>query len=519
MKRRNFIGTMTAAAALGTASRGFAQNSPDAAEGETSSESSAPFGFESVASIAAGVASREWESPARKLSGPFADIDYDAYRAIRFRRDADPWKDIPGFGLDLLSPGMIFYEPVRINMVNEGIPQPMPFDPSVFDFDPAFFPADAADATPDEMGWSGFRIRNALNKPDILDELAVFQGASYFRVLGRGNRYGLSARGLAIRTGSAEGEEFPVFREYWIHQPNQETGSVTIQALLDSRSVAGAYEFVITPGTDSLVKTRVALFPRTDLDRVGIAPLTSMFWFGPADGGIFDDYRPAVHDSDGLQMITGSGQRLWRVLSNPAKLQISAFVDQDPRGFGLIQRPRDFVDYEDAEANYELRPSAWIEPKGDWGRGTVSLIEIPVDSEFHDNIVSFWQPSDPLEAGTRSDFAYTLGFGDRVVPEATLARVASTRSGLSVNRPGVSGFVIDFDLAPFTGRDDPAAVVNAARGKIENAYLLRLPEQGLMRLSFEYLPEGAEVADLSAVLEGSEGMNLSETWLYRWSEG
>ncbi|SDE87664.1 glucans biosynthesis protein [Paracoccus isoporae] len=510
---------MSAAMAMTQAARVQAQAAPQDEDAASAPEPADPFGFESVAAIAAGWASREWESPARELSGPFADIDYDAYRAIRFRRDADPWRDIPGFGLDLLSPGMIFYEPVRVNLVTDGVPQPMPFDPSVFDFDPNFFPEDAASATPDEMGWSGFRIRSALNRPDILDELAVFQGASYFRVLGRGNTYGLSARGLAIRTGSAEGEEFPVFREFWIHRPNPENGRVTIQALLDSRSVSGAYEFVIMPGAVSVLNTRVALFPRVELEGVGIAPLTSMYWFGPADGATFDDYRPAVHDSNGLQMVTGSGQRLWRALSNPTKLQISAFVDQDPRGFGLIQRPRDFADYQDAEAKYESRPSAWIRPTGDWGKGTVSLIEIPVESEFHDNIVSFWQPSEPLAAGTRADYGYRLSFGEEVVDPGTQAKVIATRSGRSVNRKGVHSFVIDFDLAPFIGRDDPSARVNAAKGQIEHPYLLRLEQEGLLRLSFEYLADGAEVADLSAVLEGSEGLNLSETWLYRWSEG
>lgn len=498
---------------LGHAAKPFAQEAapPDAAP-------AAPFGFESVAAIAAGVSARAWENPSRPLTGPYADINYDAYRGIRFRRDADPWKDIGGFGLDLLSPGMIFHEPVRINFVTGGVPRAMPFDPSVFDFDPAFFPEDASQASPDEMGWSGFRIRHALNRPDVLDELAVFQGASYFRVLGRGSHYGLSARGLAIGTGSAEGEEFPVFNEFWIHDPNPETGTITIQALLDSRSVAGAYEFVIAPGAATVLTTRVALFPRKDMSNVGIAPLTSMFWFGPADGAGQDDYRPAVHDSDGLQMWTGSGQQLWRVLSNPAKLQISAFVDQDPRGFGLIQRPRAFADYEDAEARYEKRPSAWIEPTGDWGRGNVTLIEIPVDSEFHDNIVSYWQPAEPLKAGNRTDFGYRLGFGNEVVAPTTLAQVVSTRSGLSINRKNVRSFFVDFELAPFEGRDDPEIELSAARGTLEHPYILRLPAENILRLSFEYVPDGSGASDLSAVLRGPEG-NLTETWLYRWSGG
>lgn len=483
---------------------------------EPEAEPAQPFGFESVAAIAAGVASRAWENPSRPLTGVFADVSYDAYRAMRFKREADPWADIPGFGLDLLPPGMIFHEPVRINFVTGGVPRAMPFDPAVFDFDPAFFPAEAAASAPDQMGWSGFRIRSALNRPDVLDELAVFQGASYLRVLGRGSHYGLSARGLAIGTGSAEGEEFPVFTEFWIHDPDPETGVITIQALLDSRSVAGAYEFVMVPGAATTLRTRLALFARRDLSQVGIAPLTSMYWFGPADGASQDDYRPAVHDSNGLQMRTGSGQQLWRALNNPAKLQISAFVDKDPQGFGLIQRPREFAQYQDAEARYEKRPSAWISPTGDWGRGTVTLIEIPVDSEFHDNIVSFWQPAEPLRAGIRTDFGYDLSFGTDVIAPGTLAMVLATRSGRSINRRNVRSFFIDFDLAPFDGRPDPEIQLSAMRGAVEHPYLLRLPAEGLMRLSFEYTPDGTNASDLRAVLTGPEGA-LSETWLYRWA--
>lgn len=515
MKRRNFIGTISAALAIGSAAKGLAQDS-EGPPPSTDEGTGTTFGFESVASIAVGLASREWKSPSRPLTGPFKDVDYDSYRAIRFRRDADPWKDIAGFGLDLLSPGMIFHEPVRINYVTNGEPRPVPFDPSVFNFDPKFFPEDASQASPDEMGWSGFRIRSALNRPDVLDELAVFQGASYFRVLGRGNRYGLSARGLAIGTGSTEGEEFPIFSEFWIHDPDPETGTITIQALLDSKSVAGAYEFIITPGAATVLTARIALIPRQDLSRIGIAPLTSMYWFGPADHSGQNDYRPAVHDSDGLAMTTGSGQRLWRVLSNPEKLQLSAFVDENPRGFGLIQRPRAFSDYEDAEARYELRPSGWIQPTGNWGKGTVSLIEIPVDSEFHDNIVTFWQPTAPLTAGNRADFGYLLGFGSNVISDSTLAKIIATRSGLSINRKGAHTFIVDFELAPFEGREDPEIQLNAVRGKITNPYLLRLPEENLMRLAFEYQPDGSTISDLSAVLANDTG-NLSETWLYRWS--
>ncbi len=477
-----------------------------------------PFDFEQVAQIAAELAARDYAKPAATLSGPFKDLGYDAYRGIRFDRAADPWKDLAGFGLDLLPPGMLYTDPVRINLVEDGAVRPLPFDPSVFIFDDISFPPDARQADPGDMGWSGFRLRSRLNRPDFLDELAVFQGASYFRVLARGTRYGLSARGLALGTGTPEGEEFPSFREFWIHTPGPQEQAIMIHALLDSPSTTGAFQFVIRPGSETVMATRVALFPRQELKAAGLAPLTSMFWFGPADGTGTDDYRRAVHDSDGLQMVTGTGQRLWRALNNPATLQISAFVDENPRGFGLMQRARDFEDYQDAEAAYELRPSAWTVPRGPWGKGAVSLVEIPVQNEFHDNIVSFWQPEAPLAAGQRHDFAYDLVFGLHLGDDAPLARVRGTRTGKSINRKGARTYMIDFDLALFRDQPDPTAAVTTSAGKVEHPYVVRLPGEDILRLAFEFLPEGATMADLSASLNGPAGA-LSETWLFRWAEG
>lgn len=513
---------MAAVLAGGTLSAGtvparlWAQAAPAADSGPAAPAAAAPFGFEDVARIAADLARAAYVAPDSRLQAPFADLGYDAYRGIRFRREADPWAAVDGFGLDLLAPGMLFTDPVRINLVEEGVVRNLPFDPSVFEYHPNSFPPDAGQTPPGNMGWSGFRLRTVLNRPGVLDELAVFQGASYFRVLGRGNRYGLSARGLAIGTGSAAGEEFPAFREFWIHSPAD--GAVTIHALLDSPSVAGAFQFVLTPGDATVVATRVALFPRRDLAEVGIAPLTSMFWFGPGDRGSFDDYRPAVHDSDGLEMVTGGGEHLWRALSNPRTLQISAFADRDPRGFGLMQRRRDFADYQDAEASYELRPSGWVRPRGEWGEGTVVLVEIPVTNEFHDNIVSYWQPAQPLAAGMRHDYAYDLGFGMAPGDDYPIARIVQSRSGEAINAPGARSFFVDFDLELFEGQADPVAVVSASAGRIEHPYVIRLPQAGVMRLSFQFDPERADLAELSARLESGD-TRMSETWLYRWSRG
>ena len=523
MKRRVFLGTLTSVLAAGAT--GLHAQVPAAAPSAAPSDASAAqpsaavqFGFEEVARIAADLARADYVAPQGKLEFPFADLGYDAYRGIRFRRDADPWGALGRFGLDLLPPGMLFTDPVRINLIENGVPRNLPFDPAAFDFDSNGFPPDAAKAPAGQMGWSGFRLRTVLNRPGVLDELAVFQGASYFRVIGQGNLYGLSARGLALDTGLPGGEEFPAFREFWITTPAEDADEIRVLALLDSPSVAGAFEFVLRPGRDTVVATRVALIPRRPLDGAGIAPLTSMFWFGPGDRGSFDDYRPAVHDSDGLQMTTGTGAHLWRALSNPEALQISAFADRDPRGFGLMQRTRRFEDFQDAEAGYERRPSCWVAPQGDWGQGAVVLVEIPVENEFHDNIVSFWRPGEPLAPGVRHDFAYDLAFGMSPGPADPVARVVGSRSGRSVNAKDARSVFIDFELAPFVDLPDPTPVVTTSAGTIRHPYVKRLPERGVMRLAFEFSPERADLAELSARLDAGR-ITISETWLSRWTKG
>ena len=499
-----------------------AQTAPDGAapaEGEVNTPPPAPtttFGFEEVASLAAERATRVYEQPVAEQVGSFANLTYDQYRGIRFRRDHDPFAGNPMFGMDLLPPGAIFYEPVNISIVRDGVPHRLEFDPAMLEFDPSQFPDGADLQTKGNMGWSGFRLRTILNRPGVIDEFLVFQGATYFRAVARGTIYGLSARGLAIKTGSPDGEEFPLFTDFWIQEPAEGSGWVRIHALLDSKSVAGAFQFDVNPGAVTMVRTRVALFPRVDLQNTGLAPLTSMFWFGPASRREVDDYRPAVHDSDGLQMHTGAGQALWRTLGAHKTLQISSFVDNNPRGFGLVQRSRDFDDYQDAEALYHLRPSAWIEPEGNWGEGEVRLVEIPVENEFNDNIVSYWVPKDPLTKDKRHEFQYRLIFAPLPANDLPLAKVRQVRSGRSINSQATRSVIVDFDLSLFSDAM-PESKVTTSAGTIVHAYLKPLVDQGVLRLAFEFEPGNATLADLQAVLVSPEGVAQSETWLARWT--
>lgn len=522
MKRRQFLNAATALAAGSAFAATPAQAQSDAeAQASANADATAEavpttFDFEEVAAIAAERASTIYTQPVADQVGSFANLNYDQYRGIRFRRGADPLGGHGRFAMDLLPPGSIFYEPINISIVNDGVPQKLVFDPHLLDFDPSQFPDGADLDTVGGMGWSGFRLRTVLNRPGLMDEFLVFQGASYFRAVARGTLYGLSARGLAIKTGSPQGEEFPLFTDFWIHRPAETSDWVRIHAVLDSKSVTAAFQFDVNPGAVTMVRHRVAIFPRVELRETGIAPLTSMFWFSPASRRAVDDYRPAVHDSDGLQMHTGAGQALWRSLTAPSTLQISSFVDNNPAGFGLVQRNREFETYQDAEAMYHLRPSVWIQPEGDWGEGEVRLIEIPVQNEFNDNIVSYWLPKAPLARGTRHEFRYRMSFAPLPSNDVPLAKVRQVRSGRSINVETTRSFIVDFDLSLFTD-ELPESRVTASAGNIVHAYLKPLPEQRVLRLAFEFAPGDATLADLQAVLVGKDGLALSETWLTRWS--
>ncbi|MDB6179317.1 glucan biosynthesis protein G [Paracoccus sp. Z330] len=521
MKRREFLNAATAAAAGGAfvATPVKAQSQTEGAPAETDQPGApapAPFGFEDVAELATERAKSVYKQPVAEQVGSFADLNYDQYRGIRFKGENDPLTRTKRFAMDLLPPGMIFYEPVNISIVRDGVPVKLGFDPKLLEFDPSQFPDGADLETRGDMGWSGFRLRTILNRPGVMDEFLVFQGASYFRAVARGTLYGLSARGLAIKTGSPDGEEFPLFTDFWVHEPDETSEWVRIHALLDSKSLTAAFQFDVNPGAVTMVRTRVAIFPRVDLQHTGIAPLTSMFWFSPASRRNVDDYRPAVHDSDGLQMHTGAGQALWRSLASHKALQISSFVDDNPRGFGLIQRNRHFTDYQDAEAMYHQRPSAWIQPEGEWGAGEVRLIEIPVENEFNDNIVSYWLPKEVMKKDERHEFRYRLSFAPLPPNDVPLAKVRQVRAGRSINVETTRSFIIDFDLSLF--RDElPQSQVTTSAGRIVHAYLKPLSDQNVLRLAFEFEPGDATLADLQALLIDKDGVALSETWLSRWS--
>ena len=474
---------------------------------------SSPFSRAILVARAEELAKQEYVEP-QTNSDANSKLSYDQYRSIHFQKGASIWAhQNRTFTLDLFHPGYIFDTPVNINLVIGGMGRRVLFKSELFDYGPEVGSAPPNDE--DDGGYSGFRVRAPINRPDVNDEFLVYQGASYFRAVARNQSYGISARGLAIRTARPEGEEFPVFTDFWIERPPEHATSITIHALLQSRSIVGAYTFTATPGSETDIDVLATLFPRRQITNFGIAPLMSMFLFDASSGrGRFDDFRSAVHNSDGLEMLTGRGERVWRPLANPRTLQVSAFLDRGPKGFGLLQRKRRFEEYQDSDSHFERRPSIWVEPRGDWGDGHVELVEIPTDREIHDNIVAYWQSAAPLPAGKATEFSYRLRWLTEPL-DTSVARVVSTRAGAASGSGDQRQFVVDF-LGAFAPPNDVEINVSSSAGKVLSPRGAIVTDTGAYRVTFELAPERNDVVELRLQLV-SKNQPWSETWLYRWS--
>lgn len=462
--------------------------------------------------MAQALASRPYVAPDAALPAALAGASYDQYRDLRYRADRALWRDQAqaGFQAQFFHRGFLFKPRVEMHVVKDGQARSLPFSTALFDYAPNVAPQ------LDDIGFAGFRLHAPLNRDDYFDEFCTFLGASYFRAVGRGLGYGLSARGLALGSGDPGAEEFPVFRAFWLHAPTRGEQTIVVDALLDGPSVAGAYRFLITPGDDTVFEVDARLFPRVDLADAGIAPLTSMFHFDASGRAGVDDYRPAVHDSDGLALLGRQGEALWRPLHNPRSIQHSGFQGRAPRGFGLMQRKRAFADFQDAEARYERRPSAWVEPLDDWGDGEVHLVEIPTADEYLDNIVAFWRPAAVLTAGRESRWRYRLHWSAPPRWRPELAHVVATRIGaVPRTTTGTRLIVIDLDGGPAGVEADTLAVeASTTVGEIRNAVVHARPGDG-WRVGLELEPGRHAVAELRMRVL-SEGLPVSETWVYRW---
>ena len=514
---------LSGGAAMAAGLPAAAQDTTEEAPAEAAPQSSdlvtdgQPFDYDRLTDEMRRRATGSYEPPAT-VEREIADLTYDEFRRIQVNDERARWAEDEGrFRLLPYHVGWLFQEPVTLHEVVDGTVRPMDFSTEDFIY-PEGLGFEDGETLP---GVAGFRLNFPLNTAGKYDEVISFLGASYFRALGMGNLYGLSARGVAVNSGLPGGEEFPRFSDFWMERPAPDARSVTIWAALDSPSLTGAYRFVVSPGRETVMEVEARLFFREGVEQLGMAPLTSMYFLGPNDHG-FDDYRPRVHDSDTLVMDAGEG-RLVRPLQNPPRIANSYLGAVNPRAFGLLQRTRGFDQYLDVGAGYEKRPSLLVEPIGDWGSGTLRLIEFPTDLETNDNIVAFWIPEQAPQAGGELTLGYRLHWGTDVLPDRPeLAQIERTLAGMG----GVAGvepkndrrkFVIDFSGGHLMEPDLEETVqenVSASGGEITQSILEHVGG-GLWRLVIEVTGEPGNVVEMKAALEaGTE--RLSETWLYQW---
>ena len=488
--------------------KAFAQQPPNApampADGEA-------FNRTALIDYARGVSKRPYAAPVASLPDWLTGLTYDSYIGIKNRPERAIWSSPPrGFVIEPLHRGFVFQAPVQISMIEGGNVRRLAYSANNYEFGKIVPPPNVGD-----IGFSGFRLlKTSVDTPPR--ELAVFQGATFLRAIARHQSFGAIARALSLKTADPRGEEFPFFRAFWIEEP-QRDDVIVIHALLDSESVTGLLTYTVRAGDVTLIDTEASIFPRVVLDNVGLAGMQATHFFGWTDRRGIDDYRPAVYEVGGLQMRTGAGEWLWRPVNNPKQLQISAFMDENPKGFGFVMREREFSAFQDHDARFEGRPTLWIEPLADWGAGAIQLVEIPSDNEINDNIIAHWRPKEPMQPGTEYIFAYRQHWCWSPPERPPLATVSGTRVGRGMTARR-RRFVVDFvgERLASIGPEEISAEFWASNNGMQGVTFIPGGSGRPHRVAFT-LDTGSETLIEMRLQLMSGKTPISETWLYRWT--
>lgn len=505
------------------------------------------FSFESLKASARRTAAQPHQAEKHELAEYWKNLTYDQHRDIRFKMGSGLWaKDKLPFSIDFFHPGWTAKKTVEIHEVVDGMSSPLVFDRSLFDYGKQPVP----DGTPPPPGYAGWRARFHLNSPEYMDEFLVFLGASYLRAIPKGAPYGLSARGLSINSGlPGVPEEFPDFTTFHLQRPAPDAKSLTAWAMLNGESVAGAYQFTVTPGPETVMDVEAEITLRRPVRQLGLAPFSSMFWFGEGTHPKPFDFRPEVHDSDGLLMELGSGSLHFRPLEQSKdQFRHCVFTMEKPRAWALVQRDRSFSSYQDLEAHYHERPSVRVEPVEGFDSGRLHLIEMPTSDETNDNVILVWEPQPALEPGKAHRFHYRLRWLRDPAPSGLFA-VRATRCGTPVQQPDRLLMTIDFarPLNPERRKADskwddfsklkPVVTMNQKSVKLVHAGLSDLSmanvddvPAGLGRSPQVHMPQVVRAffvleppkdlteIDMTCELHDDNEKAVSERWVYLWKK-
>ena len=492
---------------------------------QASATASANASLAAVIDQAKQLAADDYQAISHPMAAELVNMSYEQYRAIQFNPQHALWRDQSDYEIQFFHPGFLYRQPVQIMQVNaKGEAETIGFDSARFIYHPES--QSLQNVVDEQAGYAGFRVHFPLNSQQHKEEFTVFLGASYFRLVGAGQLYGLSARGLAIDTAEASGEEFPYFKRFWLH-PAKQGQPLVIDALLDSPSLSGAYRFILQPGESTTMQVEAHIFARKAIKKLGIAPLTSMYLYGENSQRHPDDFRPEVHDSDGLLMHASNGEWIWRPLTNPQQLQVTSLLDSNPQGFGLLQRDLAFGSYLDSEANYHKRPGLWVKPLENWGKGRVELVEIPTDTETNDNIVAYWVNQQSMAAGEQRVYRYELSTIAGNLADAGAGHVVRTRQGSPV-LPGVKRpannklierrFAVDFDskgISEVALKHELEADIQLSNGHLSELKVMPVNDGQQYRVTFVLVVENQQAVDMRLFIKANQ-QRVSEVWNYVW---